>query len=101
MKSLCFYYGMKPNEFWESTFSDIIDYFQMNLIRHLDELRDDINVHDEQANKLIRADGMSVRNPKIVSMQESFKGLYNQAKQENSNISPEELTKRMRQLSLR
>lgn len=90
---LCYYFDMKPQEFWNSTYREINIYIQTHLIKIVDDLKRKINLQEAVTNKLIRADSMNKRS-KIVPIRDSYKDLFKE--EEQRIISPEEITKRMR-----
>ena len=67
---------MKPKEFWDSTYREINIFTQSNICRILDELRNTVQVQEASTDKLIQADGMSMKHPKIIPIRDSFKGLF-------------------------
>lgn len=87
---------MKPNEFWNSTYREINIYTQANLCHTIDNFRQDIRLQEAVTDKLIMADAMSNRKPKIVQLQKVFKNLF--PTKEEKVQSPEEITKRMREI---
>ena len=87
---------MKPYEFWNSTYREITLYTQANLGRLTDQIKQEIQLQEAVTNKLIQADAMSNRRPKIISLFKTFERLF--PKKEDKKQSYEEITKRMRQL---
>lgn len=87
---------MKPYEFWNSTYREINIYTQSNICHIIDDLRQEIKLQEAVTDKLIMADTMSNKKPKIISIQEKFKNLFPQ--KEKKAVSPEEITRRMRQI---
>jgi hypothetical protein len=87
---------MKPFEFWNSRYAEINTYCQVHLAKIIDDLKREINLQEAVTNKLIRSDSMS-KNPKIIPIRESYKELF---KNEPEDIftTPEEITRKMRQL---
>ncbi|MCI8546511.1 MAG: hypothetical protein HFJ44_04675 [Clostridia bacterium] len=85
---------MKPEEFWNSTYREINIFTQVRLTKIMDELRQEIQVQEEVTNKLIMADAMSNRRPKIISLLTIFQKIF--PKKENESQSNEEITRRMR-----
>ena len=67
---------MKPKEYWDSTYREINIFTQSNICRILDELRNQVQVQEASTDKLIQADGMSMKHPKIIPIRDSFKGLF-------------------------
>lgn len=87
---------MKPNEFWNSTYREINIYTQANLCRIVDDFRQDIKLQEAVTDKLIMADAMSNKRPKILPLQKTFKHIF-QEKEEKAQ-SPEEIVKIMRKI---
>ena len=85
---------MKPNEFWNSTYREISTFTQSNLLHNIDDFRREIQLQEAVTDKLIQADAMSNKRPKIVPLQKTFKNIF--PKQEETIQSPEEITRRMR-----
>lgn len=86
---------MKPNEFWEGTYREINIFAQSNLCKKMDDFRQEIQLQEAVTDKLIMADAMSNKRPKIVPLQKTFENLF--PKQEEKIQSPEEIAKRMRE----
>lgn len=93
MEPLAYYFDLKPNEFWNAKYSEINMYCKIQIIKVIDNLKQEINLQEAVTNKIIRADSMS-KNPKIVLIRDNYKELFKQEKQQVQ--SPEEITKRMR-----
>lgn len=87
---------MKPQEFWNCTYREINMFTQSNLCHIMDDFRRDIRIQEEATNKLIMADAMSNKRPKILLIQEAFKNLF--PKKEEKIQSAEEITRRMREI---
>ena len=66
---------MKPHEFWNSTYREITLYTQANLSRLTDQIKQEIQLQEAVTNKLIQADAMSNRRPKIISLFKTFERL--------------------------
>jgi hypothetical protein len=88
---------MKPNEFWDSTYREINIYTQSNLCHIIDNFRQEIKLQEAITDKLIMADAMSNRHPKIVPLQKTFEKLFPENKEEKIQ-TPEEITRRMREI---
>lgn len=93
IEPLCYYFDMKPQEFWNSTYREVNLYVQTHLVKIVDDLKREINLQEAVTNKLIRADSMSKR-PKIILIRENYKELF---KEEQQTMSPEEIKRRMRE----
>lgn len=87
---------MKPNEFWNSTYREINLYTQSNLSHSMDNFRQEIRLQEAVTNKLIMADAMSNKRPKIIPLQKTFENLF--PEKEEKQQSPEEIIKRMRRI---
>ena len=88
---------MKPNEFWNSTYREINIFTQSNLCKIMDQFRQEIQLQEAVTDKLIMADSMSTRRPKIVPLHKTFEKLFPENNQKTEQ-SPEEITRKMRQL---
>lgn len=72
---LSYYFGMKPNEYWNSTYREMFIFCQVNLARIADNFRQSIVVQEATTDKLIQADAMRAR-PKIIPLKKMFKKLF-------------------------
>lgn len=86
---------MKPEEFWNSTYREINMYIQSNLSHSMDEFRQEIRLQEAVTNKLIMADAMSNRRPKIIPLYKTFENLF---PEEKANQTPREIVKAMREI---
>ncbi|MEG2311005.1 MAG: hypothetical protein RSB76_03350 [Clostridia bacterium] len=89
---LAYYFCMKPNEFWYSTYREINIYCQSNISKILDEFKREIQLQEVITDKIILADSMS-KKPKVIRLHDTFENLF--PKKENIN-NIEEITRRMR-----
>lgn len=87
---------MKPNDFWNSTYREINIYTQANLCHIIDDFKQEIKLQEAVTDKLIMADAMSNKKPKIIPLQKTFERLFPE-KEENIQ-SPEEIARRMREI---
>lgn len=94
LEPLCYYLSMKPKEFWDSTYREINVFTQANLCHIIDDFRQEIKLQEAVTDKLIQADAMSNKKPKIIPLQRTFEKLF--PKKEEKIQSPEEITRRMR-----
>lgn len=85
---------MKPYEFWNSTYRQIDTYTKANLCKIMDDFRQEIRLQEAVTNKLIMADAMSNRRPKIIPLQKTFESLF--PEKEEKQQSTEEIIRRMR-----
>ena len=72
---LAYYFGMKPNEFWNCTYREVVLFCEINSMRKNDNFKANINLQEAVTNKLIQADGMNKR-PKIVPLRKMFEELF-------------------------
>lgn len=92
---LCYYFDMKPTEFWNTTYRQINIFIQIHLIKIVDDLKREINLQEVVTNKLIKADSMSKR-PKIVPIRDSYKDLFKE--EEQRIMTPKEIKRKMREV---
>lgn len=95
LEPLCYYFNMKPSEFWNSTYREVNTYSQANLIRNMDDFKQEIRLQEAVTNKMILADSMSNKKPKIIPLQKTFEKLFPENDATRMQ-SPEEITRRMR-----
>lgn len=95
LEPLCYYFSMKPYEFWNSTYREINIYTQSNLCHITDDFKQQIKLQEAVTDKLIMADAMSNRRPKIIPLQKTFEKLFPENKEEKEQ-SPQEIIRRMR-----
>lgn len=76
MEPLAYYSGLKPSEFWNGRYKDITLYCSVYVIRLQDEFKQQIVLQEAVTNKVIQADSLSNRNPKIVPLQKMFSNLF-------------------------
>lgn len=86
---------MKPEEFWNSTYREINTFTQSNFYRTIDNFKQEIQLQEAVTDKLILADAMSNKKPKIQSLFKVFEKLFPE-KDKNTIQTPEEIVKRMR-----
>lgn len=94
LEILCYYFNMKPNEFWNSTYREINIFTQANLCHSIDEFRQDIRLQEAVTDKLIMADSMSNTRPKRIPLQKTFENLF--PKKKEIIQSPVDITRRIR-----
>lgn len=76
LEPLAYYFGMKPNEFWNERYKNISLYCEANLIKLQDDFKQQIILQEAVTNKLIQADSMLYKNPKIIPIQKMFSNLF-------------------------
>ncbi len=68
---------MKPNEFWECTYREMILYCEINSIKQNEIFKSDIILQEAVTNKLIQADAMTMgRKAKTIPLRKMFKNLF-------------------------
>lgn len=77
---------MKPYDFWNSTYREINIYSKMNLIRMNEDLKNQINIEEASTNKIIEANPLMFRNPKVKMIRDMFKGLFKQKEEKEQTI---------------
>lgn len=85
---------MKPKEFWDCTYREINLFTQANLCHIVDDFRQEIKLQEAVTDKLIMADAMSNKRPKIIPLQKTFEKIF--PKKEDKIQSSKEITRRMR-----
>lgn len=94
LEPLCYYFRMKPYEFWNSSYREINLYTKSNLCHVMDDFRQEIRLQEAVTDKMIMADAMSNRRPKILPLQKTFKNLFQNSEEQTQ--SPEEIARRFR-----
>lgn len=82
-ETLAYYFGMKPNEFWNGRFLEIKIYCEVNLARVMDNLRQEINLQEAVTNKLIVGDCMN-QKAKIVLIRSNYPELFKEKEEEQT-----------------
>lgn len=77
---LAYYFGMKPNEFWDSRYHEIKVYCEVNLVKTTDDLKKEINLQEAVTNKLIAGDCMN-QNARITLVRDSYPNLFEEQEQ--------------------
>lgn len=75
LEPFAYYLGLKPNEFWNSTYHEISLFCQTNMIKIKEDFKQEVILQEAATNKLIQADSMS-KKPKIVPLKKMFKELF-------------------------
>ncbi len=66
---------MKPNEFWDCTYRELVEYVNANVLQSEIKIKNNIQLLDELGNKLICAFGS--KHPKNLSLvKDVFKDLF-------------------------
>lgn len=83
LESGCYYFDMKPAEFWNSTTREVYTYFNSRAIRKIDDFRNEINLQEAVTNKLLAGDCMN-KNSKILMIKDSFPELFEKEEEEQT-----------------
>jgi len=75
LELLSYFFGLKPSEFWNGRYKDIVNYCQANLIKRNDDLKTQINLNEATTNKLIAGDCMN-QNAKSILIRDCYKELF-------------------------
>lgn len=74
---LAYYFGMKPSEFWECTYREVVLFCEINSIRKSESFKSDVVLQEAVTDKLIRADAMSMgKKAKTIPLKKMFKNLF-------------------------
>lgn len=74
---LAYYFGMKPNEFWECTYREVVLFCEVSSIRRNESFKSDVVLQEAVTNKLIQADGMTMgKKAKVIPLKKMFKNLF-------------------------
>lgn len=87
---------MKPQEFWNSTYREINIYTQSNLAHTMDGFRQEIRLQEAVTDKMIMADAMSNKKPKIIPLQKTFENIF--PEKEEKQQSPQEIARIMHEV---
>ncbi|MDO4282345.1 MAG: hypothetical protein Q4D02_01800 [Clostridia bacterium] len=72
---MAYYFGMKPEEYWNSTYREISTFCQANMSRINDDFKMEIVLKEAETDKLLSGDAMRTR-PKILRLKDTFKKLF-------------------------
>lgn len=67
---------MKPDEFWNCEFREMILYCDINIIRINEDFKTNIILHEAVTNKMIQADPLGNKKPKVNPLTKTFKELF-------------------------
>lgn len=84
---------MKPNEFWNSTYREINIFSQANLCKRMDDYKQEITLQEAVSDKIIMADAMRMKKPKINSLYKTFENLF---PKKDKIETPEDIVRKMR-----
>lgn len=72
---MAYYFGMKPNEFWDCTYREVVLFCEINSIKKNEQFKSDVNLQEAVTDKLIQADGMN-KKPRVIPLKKMFEGLF-------------------------
>ena len=75
LEPLCYYFGMKPFEFWNSTYREINLYTEVNAIRLIEDYKKEMQLQEAVTDKTIGASILN-KTPKVVSLFDMFSNLF-------------------------
>ena len=101
IKPYCFKYGIRPNEFYELTYKDAVEYVNQNVLRTTEEHKRNIQLYEAFGNKIIGALQFSSKKNKNISLikdvyDELFKEELEAHNKNNQIQSVEEQIKNLR-----
>lgn len=73
---LAYYCGLKPNEFWNMTYKEVMIYCKSRLAYINDRLKENIIIEDASTDKMLSADPLLNKYPKINSLTKIFSKLF-------------------------
>lgn len=79
LEPLAYYFGIKPKEFWNSTYREMYLYCEMQFIKNTESFKQEVILQEAVTNKMIQADSMN-KKPKVVPLQKVFKELFKKQK---------------------
>lgn len=72
---MAYYFNIKPQEFWNSTYREMYLYCDMQFIKTIEDFKQEINLQEAVTDKLLQGDCMS-KKPKIVPLRKTFEKLF-------------------------
>ena len=66
---------MHPKEFWECSYKEINKYCKMNIIRRVEDFKQEIVLQDASTDKLIQAHPL-LDSPKVIPIRKNFDKLF-------------------------
>lgn len=81
LEPLAYYFGMKPEEFWNATYKQNVTFCNVNLFKMTDELKRNIELLEVTTDKLISANSLCVNKPKFLRLKEMFSNLFKKKEQ--------------------
>lgn len=87
---MAYSYGMTPNEFYDCTYKDVLDYVEYNSLQREKELKNQINLFEAVSDKIISA--TKWKKPKYISLvRDYFKDLFKKELEKKPQTIEEQL----------
>lgn len=84
LEPLCYYFGMKPHEFWNATYREVQVFCKANSSRITDNLKSEINVQEASTDKIILSNPLLYSRPKIQRLTDMFSNLFKKKEKEQT-----------------
>ncbi|MGN1012289.1 MAG: hypothetical protein ACI4ON_00440 [Clostridia bacterium] len=81
MEALAYYFGMKPEEYWNARYREVTLYCNVNLFKITDNIKRNIELYEAVTDKIITANAMCVKKPKFLKLKEMFGNLFKKKEQ--------------------
>lgn len=75
---------MKPIEFWNTTYREIIVYCEANICRYVEDFRNRIKVEEASTDKIIQSNPLLYEKPKTIRLIDVFKNIFKKEEKEQS-----------------
>ncbi len=72
---------MKPEEYWNARYREVVLYCNVNLFKITDNLKRNIEVLEGVTDKVIMSNSMCVKKPKILKLKDMFGKLFKKKEQ--------------------
>ncbi len=76
LEPMSYYFGMKPDEFWECEYRFIDIFLQSNMTKIMDDFKLQITLQEATTDKLIKSNSLSVKRPKVIPLKKTFEKLF-------------------------
>lgn len=76
-ENLAYYFGMKPAEFWDAEYREIVRFCDINNLRIKESFKESVVIEEASTDKILKADSIGQKKPKIISLvKETFKEIF-------------------------
>ena len=72
---------MKPSEYWDARYREVVLFCNVNLIKIKDNVKQNIELFEAVTDKVIMANYLCVKKPKIIKLKEMFVKLFKRKEQ--------------------